>query len=177
MLFKKILVLAILTLAIELPAFAASLDSMYTNLTSNDCRIVRSSSASDHVVQACKGVAGYRLLLESYDLRESVTVISPDGRQHPLDFTRAITLAPSMVGEKAEWRVEKRGNQITPIALIVRVYAEENPDVPNQRTSYLSVSKITADRICVTAKIRNSTNANEQARQAAAVTADKPCLR
>ncbi|MFA9204177.1 MAG: hypothetical protein ACEQSD_09285, partial [Flavobacteriales bacterium] len=67
--------------------------------------------------------------------------------------------------------------QITPIALIVRVYAEENPDVPNQRTSYLSVSKITADRICVTAKIRNSTNANEQARQAAAVAAYKPCLR
>ena len=64
MLFKKILVLAILTLAIELPAFAASLDSMYTSLTSNDCRIVRSSSASDHVVQACKVGAGYRLLLE-----------------------------------------------------------------------------------------------------------------
>ena len=127
--------------------------------------------------EECKGVAGYRLLVASYDIRESVTVISPDGRQHPLDFTRVITLAPSMVGEKAEWRVEKRGNQITPIALIVRVYADENPDAPNQRTSYLSVSKITPDRICVTAKIRNSTNANEQARQAAAVAAYQPCLR
>ena len=161
----------------QVQALAASLDSMYTSLTSTDCRMVRSDSESAYVEQECKGVAGYRLLVASYDIRESVTVISPDGRQHPLDFTRVITLAPSMVGEKAEWRVEKRGNQITPIALIVRVYADENPDAPNQRTSYLSVSKITPDRICVTAKIRNSTNANEQARQAASVAAYKPCLR
>jgi hypothetical protein len=63
-----------------------------------------------------------------------------------------------------------------PIALIVRVYANENPDAPEQRTSYLAVAKITPEKICVTTKIKASQTANAEARRAADASAAKPCL-
>ncbi|MBD2249677.1 hypothetical protein, partial [Nostoc sp. FACHB-888] len=87
-----------------------------------------------------------------------------------------ITSAFSTLGEKAEWRVENRGGKVLPIALIVRVYANENPNLPNQRTSYLAVAKITPENICVTKKVKGGEKANQEARRAADASAKKPCL-
>ena len=59
-----------------------------------------------------------------------------------------------------------------PYALIVRVNASENPEKPEQTTSYLAVAKITGAEVCVTDKVKT----NKAARQAADASADKPCL-
>lgn len=72
--------------------------------------------------------------------------------------------------------MEKEGGQIVPIALIVRVYANENPYSPSERTSYLAVAKITPEKICVTERIKDGAKVNEAARQAANASAEKPCL-
>ncbi len=108
----------------------------------------------------------------------SITVVTPDNREHSLDYWNIITRSFSSLGDKAEWRVVKRNGKITPIALIVRVDSSEqkNLNAP-KKTSYLAVAKITPEEICVTDKISPTVDANEQARQAADNSANKACLK
>lgn len=149
-------------------------DSAYTDLASEKCRTLKTEQDYGATTQQCPGIAGYRLLVEDFDGRQSITVVSPDGRQHPLNFSQTITNAFSTLGKKAEWR---RGPNKQPLALIVRVYASENPDKPAQQTQYLSVSKIAGNTICVTDKIKNSATMNETARDAADSAANRACLK
>ena len=169
--------IAIFTFSLlPLLASASSLDSIYTDLSSAHCKTIEVEKEAGSSVQKCAGVAGYKLLVEYDDARQSVTILTPDGQQHPLHYWQVITGAFSTVGEKAEWRVERKSGKIVPIALIVRVYANENPNSPSERTSYLAVAKITPEKICVTQKIKGEATANEEARRAADASANKPCL-
>ena len=122
------------------------------------------------------GIAGYKLLLEEGDLRQSITVVTPKGKKYPLNYWQVITGGFSAAGEKAEWRVVKSKGKMVPVALIVRVNAHENPDNVEKTTSYLAVAKITAQKICVTDKINPGAGQNEEARRAADASANKSCL-
>jgi hypothetical protein len=158
--------------ALGLTASADSLTSVYSSLYK--CRLV--TTGHDYSTRACLGVGGYNLRLEYDDARESITVVSPNGRKHPLNFWSVISTGFSSVGQKAEWRVTKRNGKIVPVALIVRFDASENPEDSSKVTSYLAVTKITPQKICVTDKIPPGATANEDARRAADASADKPCL-
>lgn len=149
-------------------------DSTYTDLAPEKCRTLKAEQDYGATTQQCPGIAGYRLLVEDFDGRQSMAVISPDGHQHPLHFSQTITNAFSILGKKAEWRL---GPNKQPLALIVRIYASENPDKPAQQTQYLSVSKLAGNTICVTDKIRNSATMNEEARNAADSAASRACLK
>ena len=170
--------IAICTLSCAFPnlAFATSIDSIYTEISSNRCKTIEVDQETSFSVQKCAGVAGYSLLVQDADARESVTVLTPDGQKHSLKYPQVITTAFSTLEKKAEWRVERREGKVLPIALIVRVYANENPNSPNQRTSYLAVAKITPEKICVTKRVKGGVKANEEARRAADASAEKPCL-
>lgn len=170
---KRILsALCVMGCALPLLAHVHAAESVYTDLAPARCKTIETHEESAGSVQKCPGVAGYELLVEDDDLRQSVTVVSPDGKKHPLNYWQVITSAFSSLGEKAEWRVEKKGDKVQPFALIVRVNASENPEAPERKTSYLAVTKITAAMVCVTAKVKT----NEEARAAADASADKPCL-
>jgi hypothetical protein len=175
MLLRNLIATFILSWNLPL-APATSVDSIYTDLSSPHCKTVTVDKETGSSVKKCPGVAGYSLLVEDDDARQSVTVLSPDGKRHALNYWQVITPAFSTVGDKAEWRVERKGGKVRPIALIVRVYANENPAAPNERTSYLAVAKITAEKVCVTARVKGGARANEEARRAADASADKPCL-
>lgn len=164
--------------ALTLPPSSSAVanESIYTNLASNKCRTTSVNKESGATTQVCPGVAGYKLQVEDDDNRMSVTVITPKGKKHPLSYWGVITSGFSSLGEKAEWRVTRRSGKIVPIALIVRVVANENPESPEKKTSYLAVAKITTQSICVTDKISPSANMNEEARRAADASANKPCL-
>jgi hypothetical protein len=151
---------------------ADSITSVYTPLSK--CKTV--ATGQDSSTQLCPGVGGYKLRLEYSDVRESITVVSPNGKQHQLDFWSVISSAFSNVGQKAEWRVASRKGKLVPLALIVRFNASENSVDSSKETSYLAVAKITPQKICVTDKIAPSVTANEEARRAADASADKPCL-
>lgn len=170
--------LALFALSAALPPAAPtpSVDSVYTELSAARCKTIKVDKETGSSVQKCAGVAGYSLLVEDDDLRQSVTVLTPRGERHPLNYWQVITTAFSSVGDKAEWRLERKRGKARPIALIVRVYASENPDSPDEKTSYLAVAKITAGEICVTEKVKGGATANEEARRAADASADKPCL-
>jgi hypothetical protein len=110
------------------------------------------------------------------DSRQSITVIDPKGKQHELNFWHVITGGFSSLGTKAEWRMAVKNGKRTPFALIVRINANEDPENPNRVRSYLSVSKLTAESICVTHKIIGGEDANEAARKAADESSNARCL-
>lgn len=176
MFVRSLIATTALSLSLPLFARASSPESIYTDLSPARCRTTKVDKETGSSVQRCPGVRGHSLLVEDDDARQSVTVVTPDGKRHPLRYWQVVTTAFSTVGEKAEWRVERRGGEVVPIALIVRVYANENPDAPDERTSYLAVAKITPAKVCVTEKIKGGATANEEARRAADASAARPCL-
>ena len=157
-------------------AAAQSNQSLYTNLDGKQCRTLESdTSGAGYYLGQCPGVAGYKLLVEEGDIRQNITVVTPRGQKHSLDLWGVVGSSFSFVGQKAEWRVQKQGGKVVPVALIVR-YNLSNPEDSAKSTSYLTVSKITPGKICVTNKIPPSANANVEARQAADNAANQPCL-
>jgi hypothetical protein len=148
--------------------------SVYTPIGDKQCRTIKSAEAGDDGYEArCRGTAGYTLLLSEGDLRQNITVITPQGAKHSLDLWDVISGGFSSVGPKAEWRMAKSA----PVALILRYNANEDPDKPDKRTSYLAVTKITATEICVVEKISPGPTANEDARRAADASSTKSCLK
>jgi hypothetical protein len=173
---KVILLTILIALACAATAAAQVNQSIYTNLDGRQCRTLKSTtSGAGYYLGQCPGVAGYKLLVEEGDIRQNITVVTPRGQKNSLDLWSVVGSSFSFVGKKAEWRVQRRGGKIVPIALIVR-YNLSNPEDSSKGTSYLTVSKITSNKICVTHKIQPSANANEEARRAADNAASQPCL-
>lgn len=152
--------------------------SVYTPLDVKQCRTIKveTTGAGDYEGR-CRGVAGYSLTLLEGDLRQNIIVNTPKGAKHSLELWDVISGGFSSVGPKAEWRMAISNGKQSPVALIIRYNASENPDNPDKRTSYLAVAKITPTEICITDKISPGTNANTDARRAADSAATKPCLK
>jgi hypothetical protein len=157
-------------------AGASAVTSVYTTTAGRSCRTIDRVKETGDITQLCPGVGGYKLEVADSDSRMSVTVVAPSGKKSELNYWNVITHGFSSIGDKAEWRVEKRNGKVVPIALIVRVNASENPVAPEKTTSYLAVAKVTPQQSCVTDKIAPSARANEEARRAADAAAQKPCL-
>src|SRR4030095_4878811 len=173
---KTIFVLTLVAVLTSV-AHAQNIQSSYTPLSSSACRTLEVDKQTGASTQRCPGLAGYKLLVHDDDSRQSIAVVNPAGREHELNFWDVITPAFSSVGEKAEWRITRANGKPSPMALIVRVNASEDPENPKRTTSYLAVSKITAGEICVTHKIKGSGTANEEARRAADSNSNAPCLK
>lgn len=173
MLPKTAMFLAMLGLAVPVGAASSKIDSMYTDLSGKACKDTESGDYGGK--GRCPGVAGYMLDWAEDDLRQTINVIDPKGRDFPLELWSTVSSGFSALGEKAEWRVSKDGNKIKPLALIVRYNVSEDPDKPEKTTSYLTVSKITPNEVCVTDVVKPGKDANEQARKLADVAASKPC--
>lgn len=154
----------------------AKLESVYSDLAESKCKTIEVDKETGSSTQICPGVAGYKLLVLDDDARQSITVVSPDGKNHPLDFWHVVTHAFSTVGNKAEWRLTRSKGQLSPVALIVRVKASESGK-PMSLTSYLAVVKVTPEKICVTHKIPPGAKANENARHAADTAQTAACLK
>ena len=170
----KLTIFAILLVCATI-ATAQTNRSVYTPIGDKQCRTIKSAEAGDEGYEArCPGTAGYTLLLSEGDLRQNITVITPQGKQHSLDLWSVVSGGFSSVGPKAEWRLDKTAG---PVALILRYNASEDPEKPDKRTSYLAVTKITPTEICVIEKISPGPTANEDARRAADAASTKPCLK
>ncbi|MBU0656617.1 MAG: hypothetical protein KJ914_15965 [Gammaproteobacteria bacterium] len=173
--FKALALLFMAGSLLSAHAAAVKIDSIYSNLSGNSCEGLDGNEQEGWAKGRCKGTAGYNLVWQEDDIRQALDVIDPSGKAFPLDLWTTVSSGFSSLGDKAEWRVEKRGKQITPIAMIVRYNVSEDPEKPEKTTSYLVVSKITADEVCVTDVVKPAGNANQQARDLADVAASKPC--
>ena len=145
--------------------------SVYTDLSEKACKESKvSDEAGASYEGECPGLAGYKLRLLEGDLRQSIDVITPSKKSHQLAFWN-ISSAFSHLGDKAEWRM--RGK--TPVALIFRFNASENPENAEKHTSYLVVAKVTKSEICVTDVLTPGRSQNLNARKAADTSATRPC--
>lgn len=146
--------------------------SMYTDLIGGACTMQRETDVASSE-RRCRGALGYQLIVTTFDDRDSITVVAPNRQEFHLNLPNLICNASfGSVGQKAEWRVVQKEGSSTPIALIVRVNCQRSGKI----TSYLSVSKITQDEVCVTDRIGAAADANVRARAAADSSAGKRCL-
>lgn len=162
----------------QLTVFAQKqkIESIYTDLTSEKCKTLESFADEGGSYRGvCAGIGGYRLEVLEGDLRQTINVIAPNGKKHELDLWNKVSYGFSAVGEKAEWRIKRKGKNADPIALIVRFNASNNPEKPEKNTSYLIVAKITGKAICVTDVVEPAPNANQTARNLADASANKVC--
>ena len=152
--------------------------SVYAEISEPSCALLPASGepGDEEDGLRCEGPAGWKLLALSGDLRASITLVAPDGREHALDYWRVVTHAFSTLGPRAEWRVRDVDGRVVPYALVVRLFANEDPDQPGRRTSYLAVAKIGDAETCVTDRIAAGADDNARARAAADTAAARPCL-
>lgn len=172
----KLTALAFATIVL-LASSAPAQTSFYTDLAPAKCRTLEVDKETGSSTQRCAGVGGYRLLVHDDDSRQSITVVDPSGKRHDLNFWHVITGGFSSLGAKAEWRMTSKRGRRVPYALIVRVNANEDAENPNRVRSYLSVTKLTAESVCVTHKLEAVADSNEAARKAADEAANAPCLK
>ena len=165
--------LLVIVLLASIAANAQSVTSVYTDLDDKKCKTLELTDEEGGSYKGeCKGVGGYKLHVIEGDLRQTVTIVDPKGKEHPLEFWD-LTGAFSAVGDKAEWRM--RGNK--PIALIVRLTVNERVDDPAYVKGYLVVAKITPEATCVTHFLPPTRSHNYEARKAADNAASRPCLK
>jgi hypothetical protein len=156
-------------------ASAQTAQSVYTDLRGKTCRTIeRDDEAAGYLLEQCSGTAGYKLQVMSGDDRQNIIVVKPDGSKHELNFGQIGGGGFSNVGAKAEWRVKRRQGKLFPVALIVRFDVVTGGD--GKSVSYLTVTKITPQKICLIDPIAPGPNANEKARQLADDSASKPCF-
>ena len=150
---------------------AQQVTSIYTPLDDKKCKTIEMTDEEGGSYKGiCPGVAGYKLELIEGDLRQTITIVDPKGKRHPLEFWN-LTGAFNAVGETAEWRMKGK----KPIALIVRLTVNERVDDPAYVKSYLVVAKITPEATCVTEFLAPTRSHNLEARKAADKSATRPC--
>jgi len=175
---RKLLIASVLIFFGISNSQAQTNQSVYTTLDAKFCRTLKSDDSEAGEYQGrCPGVAGYALLVTEGDLRQNLTVVTPQRKQHSLELWSVVSPAFSSLGPKAEWRMSKVNRKSVPVALIVRYNANEDSSNPKKITSYLAVTKITSTKICVTNTIPPGPTANEDARRWADEAATKPCLK
>lgn len=172
---KTLMLLGSILLFSNLYATAQTYESRYTPLSDKKCITIHEENS--YILQECPGFAAYQLHVSESDLRQSITLIKGD-KEYPLQFWDTVSPQFSTLGTKAEWRFIANNRTLTPIALIARLNAVTGEHA-DQTTSWLVVTKITPENICVVGKIppQRDGSQNQKARDMADKSPEMPCLK
>ena len=172
---KVLMLMSSILLCSALYATAETYESRYTPLSTSKCITLHQEHES--IRQECPGFASYQLHVIESDLRQSITLIK-QGKEYPLQFWSTASPQFSTLGTKAEWRFIVNNQILSPIALISRLNVVTGEEA-DETTSWLVVSKITAEQVCVVAKVRPQRDGsqNQKARDIADKSGDLPCLK
>ena len=166
---KSLSLMLFLSLVFSSAAFG-QVRSVYTGLTTKDCKASK-DPVEDGYIGICPGIAGYSLELIEGDLRQTINVIAPDKEKYELELWTNVSSGFSSLGAKAEWRMQGK----TPVALIMRFNASENPEDSSKITSYLVVVKISKTDACIIDILKPSKTQNIDARKLADTPAKRVC--
>jgi len=173
---KYPLLIICLSLFCASAAKAQSVQSLYSELKGKTCKTIeKKEEEAGYILMQCQGVGGYKLQVAAQDDRETIIVIAPDGTKHDLNLMQVGGGGFNYLGERAEWRVKRENGKVVPIALIVRVNVSTVPTDPSKTTSYLTVTKITPQKICMVEALTPRADANQAARAAADASASRSC--
>lgn len=151
------------TLLLTVGPAAQAIDSAYTSLEQSDCVLLQENAEMAWSLSECPALAGYRVLVEDSDGRQSLSLVDPHGKPHDLDFANTVTEAFNTLGGKLEWRYERGPHGIAPLALIVRVNIMGDDD---RARSFLAVIRI-GEQTCVIDRIEPEADQNIKARAVA----------
>ncbi len=143
-------------------AFAQGNDSVYTKLDlNNECSIIHADDFG--ATFACPGYRGYPVMVAEGDLRMFVSYGLDSLNERAAEQTLS---AFNTIGETLEWRLADRTRGSTPIATILRYFAEDGLGGQQQ---FLIVTKVKQGATCQVARINASkyANANQIARDVA----------
>lgn len=157
---KIILILLVITLTLS---FANDkFYSAYSSIKMKDCISISTDKMGGSF--KCKNYYDIGVEVLEGDIRQSITLIR-DKKRYPLDMWSSVSPAFSFLGDTIEWRF-KKNNKKYPHAMISR-YNTETGERSEISTSYLVVTKITNNKMCVVGKIKPQKNQNILARKMA----------
>jgi hypothetical protein len=156
---------------------APAATSLYSDLYGSRCKTIDVDRGSGARTRACSGVAGYRLLVHEADATTSVDIVTPRGEVWPLAYWDVITPGLARVGRKAEWRVERRGAALVPVALLVRLDTANAPMRGPRMApgAILTGARIARDGACVVYQGNGALRTADAVARRAVATA-RPCL-
>jgi hypothetical protein len=149
------------------------LTSSYTSIDQKDCVTLDSDNMGS--IQECESFGEIGVKVIEGDIRQSI-ILTRNTNEYDLDFTGIVSSAFSTLGLKVEWRHEL-GKPEHVIGMIVRFEVNDNYDDLEKVSSYLVVSKITAEEMCVIAKVIPQNDQNKRAREILDVVEPLPCLK
>lgn len=155
-----------------------AIHSEFTGLQPEACQQkIDQSDPNNTPYFACPGAAGYSLNVRKVESgRTSIDIVDPHGNARPLHLQDTVTRHMANLTGQAEWRVASADGARQPVALIVRVQAREDDEDPEKVThTYLTVAKITADSACVTDRIPEGAQPEDEVRAAADTARQRPC--
>ncbi len=147
--------------------------SSYTSIDQKDCITLDSDNMGS--IQECESFGDIGVKVIESDIRQSI-ILTRNNKEYDLEFWSTVSPAFSSLGLKIEWRheLDKPKNLK---GMIVRFEVSEDYDNPDHVSSYLVVSKITEDNICVIAKVPPQANQNAIARKILDANEELPCLK
>lgn len=149
------------------------LTSSYTSIDEKDCVTLDSDNMGS--IQECESFGHIGVKVIEGDIRQSI-ILTRDQDEYDLDFTGVISSAFSSLGLKIEWRHEL-GKPENVTGMIVRFEVSDNYDDLEKVSSYLVVSKIMKDEMCIIAKVIPQNNQNERAREILDAKRTLPCMK
>ncbi|CAA6799081.1 MAG: Unknown protein [uncultured Sulfurovum sp.] len=147
--------------------------SSYTSIDQKDCVTLDSDNMGS--IQECESFTGIGVKVIEGDIRQSI-ILTRNEKEYDLAFWSTVSSAFSSLGLKIEWRHEL-GKPEKVKGMIVRFEASDDYENLDKVSSYLVVSKITKDEVCVVAKVLPQKNQNEMARKILDSTDILPCLK
>jgi len=147
--------------------------SSYTSIEQKDCLTLDSDNLGS--IQECESFSDIKVKVIEGDIRQSIT-LTRNEKEYELEFCSTVSSAFSSLGSKIEWRHKKQEPEKLK-GMIVRLEVNDDPDDMEHISSYLVVSKITNDNICVVGKILPQENQNEVARKMLDSSTKLPCLK
>lgn len=139
--------------------------SVFTKLSMETCRILEENEEEGpYWLRRCPGHAKWQLDWSDSDLRQGLTLVSPDGREAELSLSDQVANgAFNSLGETIEWRGDSAAN---PDALIARMNVANGvePRLPD-------ISRLVVVRLgkspCLIAVVEPGPNQNQRARDIA----------
>ncbi len=93
-----------------------------------------------YFLSECKGEGGYKLRVIESDLRQTIEVIAPDGKETGLNLSSVTGGGFSHLGKNVEWRGAVKDGVFAPDALIVRHEVVTNPEGTESESGWLRSS-------------------------------------
>jgi len=147
--------------------------SSYTSIEQKDCITLDSDNIG--LVQECEAFEDIGVKVLVGDTRKSI-ILTRNEREYDLEFLSMLKPLFSSFGSKLEWRHELINSKNIK-GVIIPINMSDDIENLEKTTSYLIVTKITKDKICVVAKIAPQKDQNEIAREILDTNEDLPCLK